>query len=246
MNNSQTWGFLGTLLWGIFIIVILLGVGQLIPIYIFAFFHEPTVDITILRHYMALMGSDAFLLSISAIGSTLLALPLVFLIAKLKKGSNLKEYFSLNGFCRKTLLFWTLATFLLVIAEDAVTLLLNLEEMPNFMMNITYPNDASKILLVLGVAFFAPILEEVIFRGFLLKGLSNSFLGVWGAIIVSSFVWASIHFQYELVYLVMIFVTGLVFGYAKVKTNSLFIPIVMHILFNSMAMLELYSVKGIL
>jgi membrane protease YdiL (CAAX protease family) len=44
----------------------------------------------------------------------------------------------------------------------------------------------------------------------------------------------------------MIFVTGLVFGYAKVKTNSLFIPIVMHILFNSMAMLELYSVKGIL
>jgi hypothetical protein len=246
MNNSQTWGFLGTLLWGIFIIVILLGIGQLIPIYIFAFFHEPIVDISILRHYMALMERDAFLLSISAIGSTLLAVPLVFLIAKLKKGSNLKEYFSLNGFCFKTLFFWIFATFLLLSAEDAVTLLLNLEEMPTFMMNITYPNDASKILLVLGVAFFAPVLEEVIFRGFLLKGLSNSFLGVWGAIIVSSVVWAMIHFQYELVYLMMIFVIGLFFGYAKVKTNSLFIPILMHILFNLMAMLELYSVKGIL
>jgi len=246
MNNSQTWGFLGTVLWGIFIIVILLGVGQLIPIYIFAFFHEPIVDITILRHYMALMETDAFLLSISAIGSTLFAVPLVFLIAKFKKGSNLKEYFSLNGFCRKTLLFWILATFLLLTAEDTLTLLFRLEEIPSFMMNISYPNDISKVLLVLGVAFFAPILEEVIFRGFLLKGLSNSFLGVWGAIIVSSFVWAMIHFQYELVYLMMIFVIGLFFGYAKVKTNSLFIPILMHIFFNLMAMLELYSVKGIL
>ena len=246
MNNSQTWGFLGTLLWGIFIIVVLLGVGQLLPIYIFAFFAEPTVDITMLRHYMALMESDAFLLSISAIGSTLFAVPLVFLIAKFKKGSNLKEYFSLNGFCRKTLLFWILATFLLLTAEDTLTLLFRLEEIPSFMMNISYPNDISKVLLVLGVAFFAPILEEVIFRGFLLKGLSNSFLGVWGAIIVSSFVWAMIHFQYELVYLMMIFVIGLFFGYAKVKTNSLFIPILMHIFFNLMAMLELYSVKGIL
>ena len=245
MNNSQTWGFLGTLLWGIFIIVILLGVGQLIPIYIFAFFHEPIVDITILRHYMALMETDAFLLSISAIGSTLLAVPLVFLIAKFKKGSNLKEYFSLKSFCRKTLLFWILATFLMLIAEDVITTLFTIQEIPSFMMNISYPNDASKILLVLGVAFFAPVLEEVIFRGFLLKGLSNSFLGVWGAIIISSFIWASIHFQYELVYLVMIFVTGLVFGYAKVKTNSLFIPIVMHMLFNLVAMVELYFEKGI-
>ena len=245
MNNSQTWGFLGTVLWGIFIIVILLGVGQLIPIYIFAFFSEPMVDITTLRHYMAEMDTDAFLLSISAIGSTLFAVPLVFLIAKLKKGSNLKEYFSLNGFCRRTLLFWLLATMLLLTAEDAITILLNLEETPDFMMNISYPNDVSKVLLVFGVAFFAPVLEEVIFRGFLLRGLSNSFIGVWGAIIISSFVWATIHFQYELVYLVMIFVTGLVFGYAKVKTNSLFIPIVMHILFNFVAMIELYLEKGI-
>ena len=245
MNNSQTWGFLGTLLWGIFIVVILLGVGQLIPIYIFAFFSEPMVDVTTLRHYMAEMQSNAFLLSISAIGSTIFAVPLVFLIAKLKKGSNLKEYFSLNGFCRKTLLFWILATLLLLTAEDAITTFFMIQEIPNFMMNISYPTDVSKVLLVLGVAFFAPVLEEVIFRGFLLKGLTNSFIGVWGAIIISSFVWASVHFQYELVYLVMIFVTGLVFGYAKVKTNSLFIPILMHVLFNLVAMVELYLEKGI-
>jgi membrane protease YdiL (CAAX protease family) len=245
MNKSETWGFLGTVLWGIFIIVILLGVGQLIPIYIFAFLVEPMVDITILRHYMAVMETNALLLSISAIGSTLFVVPFVFLIAKLKKGSNLKDYFSLNGFCRKTLLFWLLATFLMLIAEDAITTFSTIEEIPSFMMNITYPNNLSKVLLVLGVAFFAPILEEVIFRGFLLKGLSNSFLGVWGAIIISSFVWSSVHFQYELVYLVMIFVTGLVFGYAKVKTNSLFIPIIMHVLFNLVAMVELYLEKGI-
>jgi len=124
--------------------------------------------------------------------------------------------------------------------------LMGIEQIPDSMMNIGYPSEFSKWLLVLGVAFFAPVLEEVIFRGFLLKGLANSVLGVYGAIFLTSLVWAVIHGQYEWGYMMLIFVIGLVLGYARMRTNSLFVPIMMHIIFNFVASVELYLVKGIL
>jgi len=243
--NKNIWGLKGTLLWGV-VIGVLLALGQIVPLYFYALSVEPSVSMNTLRRYLALMQSDALLLSISAIGSTLLVVPLVFVIAKLKKGSRLYDYFPFRIVPLKEFALWFSLAIGLIILENQILSFTDMPEIPEFMLNIKFPNQLSVWLLVLGVAIFAPILEEIIFRGFLLKGLSNSFLGIHGAVIITALVWAIIHAQYTWEYWIIIFVTGLVFGYARVKTRSLFTPIVMHILFNLMATVELYNEKGIL
>jgi len=244
-NLHPTWQLKATLGWSI-PIALLLAVSQIIPIFIYALVVEPEVDLNVLRHYMGLMGNDAFLLGFMAIASTLIVLPFVLGMAKLKKGSNLKSYFALNPVSLKVLGFWLLIAIGVLLFQALFMWLMGIEQIPDSMMNIGYPSEFSKWLLVLGVAFFAPVLEEVIFRGFLLKGLANSVLGVYGAIFLTSLVWAVIHGQYEWGYMMLIFVIGLVLGYARMRTNSLFVPIMMHIIFNFVASVELYLVKGIL
>lgn len=244
-NTSMTWQLKGTLAWSI-VIGLLLAISQIIPLLIYALMVESNVNLNTLRRYMRLMDNDAFLLGFMAIGSTLILLPLVLWIAKLKKGSDLKDYFSLNRVKPKVLGFWLLIAVALLLIQAFFMWLMGLPQIPDSMLKIEYPSEFSKWLLVLGVAFFAPVLEEVIFRGFLLKGFVNSPLGVYGAIILTSLVWAVIHAQYEWGYLLLIFMIGLVLGYARIRTNSLFVPIMMHLFFNLVACVELYLVKGIL
>ena len=237
--------FFITLFWGL-VIGFLMAVGQIIPIYLYALFTEPTVTLRGLRGIMGLVERDAFLLAITAIGSTLFVVPLVVGIARLQKRWRVRDHFDLNRVGFKTVKFWFFIAVVLLLIQDYILPMWVKQEMPEFMTNITYPSQLSKWLLVLGVAFMAPILEEVIFRGYLLKGFAHSFIGVYGAIVLTSLIWAFIHFQYEWVYLVMIFIIGLVLGYARFKSNSLYIPIMMHVVFNLVAAIELYVSKGIL
>jgi len=237
--------FLVTLFWGL-VIGFLMAVGQIVPIYLYALLSEPTVSLNGLRALMSVVKEDAFLLAITAIGSTLFVLPFIFTIAKFQKRWKFRDHFDFNKVSFKTLKFWFFIAIVILFIQDYVLPIWVEQEMPEFMNNITYPSELSKWLLVFGVAFMAPILEEVIFRGYLLKGFAHSFLGVYGAIVLTSAIWAVIHFQYEMVYLVMIFFIGLVLGYARFKANSIYIPIMMHIVFNFAAAIELYVNKGIL
>jgi membrane protease YdiL (CAAX protease family) len=234
-----------TLFWGL-VIGFLMAVGQIVPIYVYALFTEPTVSLNGLRGLMGLVKENAFLLAITAIGSTLFVVPFVLAIGILQKRWKLRDHFDFNRVKFKTFKFWFFIAVILLVVQDYVLPLLVEQDMPDFMLNITYPSEFSKWLLLFGVAFMSPILEEVIFRGYLLKGFAHSFIGVYGAIVLTSAIWAFIHFQYELVYLVMIFVIGLVLGYARFKANSIYVPIMMHIFFNLMAGIELYIRKGIL
>lgn len=223
-----------------------MAVGQIVPIYIYALFTESTVSLHGLRALMGLVEKDAFLLAITAIGSTLFVVPFVLGIVLLQKRWRFRDHFDFNRVNFKTFKFWFFIAVLLLLVQDFILPIWVEQDMPDFMLNITYPSELSKWLLLFGVVVMAPILEELIFRGYLLKGFAHSFIGVYGAIVLTSFIWAMIHFQYEVVYLVMIFVIGLVLGYARFKTNSIYIPIMMHMVSNFSAAIELYVRKGIL
>ena len=244
MNNSKIWGFWGTLLWGI-VIGGLLFLGQLIPLLIYMIIIGETITLENFFLFAQKVETDAFLLSVSVIGSALIVVPLVFGIAKLKKGSVLKEYFDLRAYSWKTFWIWMGVLVLLLIFEGYAIELMGAEEIPSFMMNIEFPNKFSMYLLAFSVMFMAPLIEEVVFRGFLLKGFSETFMGVWGAIIVTSLLWAIVHLQYEFAYVAVIFVIGLVFGYARIKTGSLFVPMTMHMVMNGVASLGLFFEKGV-
>ena len=127
-----------------------------------------------------------------------------------------------------------------------LALFLVLEEIYMRVLDIVVPVSFLKFImsepLILGVIttiLIAPILEEFIFRGFLFSQLRIT-LGNWGAIILSSLAWTSLHFQYELKILFVLFVFGLFLGFLRWKYNSLFLVMALHAVNNLVALITAY------
>ena len=93
------------------------------------------------------------------------------------------------------------------------------------------------VLNFLMVVIGAPIVEELLFRGFLFSQLKTTKLGVNGSIILTSLIWTSIHLQYDLFLLIPIFLLGLFLGYLMHKYNSLYLVIIVHAVHNLQATL---------
>lgn len=87
------------------------------------------------------------------------------------------------------------------------------------------------ILFIIVVALIGPFVEEVAFRGMWFDALMRKFNNQTVAIIGSAFVFSLIHFELQRVFL--IFITGLILGYLRAKTNSLGAPIIAHMVNNT-------------
>lgn len=93
--------------------------------------------------------------------------------------------------------------------------------------------QSSPILLVVFAALLGPIVEELIFRGTLLKKLR-----VYGdktAIIYTSVAFGLFHCN--IAQIPFAIVCGLILGYAVVKTNNIIYSIILHIILNSMSVI---------
>src|SRR6185436_19531912 len=86
-------------------------------------------------------------------------------------------------------------------------------------------------------AVLAPIQEELLFRGFLYRGLSLSF-GPWTTILLTSAVWSVVHLQYNWFYLGEIFLLGAVFGWLRMRSGSTILTILLHGTMNALATLS--------
>ena len=82
----------------------------------------------------------------------------------------------------------------------------------------------------------APLLEEMLFRGFLFSGIAASFPGPSGAIFTTSLLWAIIHVQYDYFWMFSIFIIGLALGMVRYKTGSIVLTFVLHAAINLAAM----------
>jgi membrane protease YdiL (CAAX protease family) len=238
------WGIARMLLW-LVIIGFLFALSQVVPLGIFTFLTEAHFSLNVLRDYLDQVDTNAFLISVTSIGSTLFLIPILVGILKIQ-GARVASYFPLKVIAPKHFMLWIVLATAWMYGQDYLMEFFGIIKIPEYMLNIHYPTEISKWLLVLGVGVMAPVLEEVIFRGFLFKEFTYTFLGTWGSVLLTSLIWAVIHSQYELVYLAIIFVTGLLFGYARIKSESLLVPIAMHVLFNVSAAIELYQLKGFL
>lgn len=94
------------------------------------------------------------------------------------------------------------------------------------------PQSAWSLLALLGLAMIiAPAAEEILFRGILLPLLMKH-LGAGPAVILSSVLFALIHFHVPSFFPLFVLATGLALAY--IYTRSLWVPITMHALFNGM------------
>lgn len=96
--------------------------------------------------------------------------------------------------------------------------------------------------VALGIFFFtagiaAPFFEEFLFRGFLLPSLTR-YLPVWGAIVVSSLLFAIAHLS--LSEILPLTVLGMVLGIVYTRSRNLLSSMLLHSLWNSGTLLSLF------
>ncbi len=113
---------------------------------------------------------------------------------------------------------------------------------PQFMLDVkAQTHNAFDILMVVvGICLVAPIIEEMIFRGLAYARLEQSRLGAPGAILVTSLIFTLIHLQYDMVVLSLLAIFAFLLGYVRYKTNNLLYCIALHMLYNTIATIELY------
>ncbi|WP_413175453.1 type II CAAX prenyl endopeptidase Rce1 family protein [Anabaena azotica] len=96
--------------------------------------------------------------------------------------------------------------------------------------------------IALGIFFFtagiaAPFFEEFLFRGFLLPSLTR-YIPVWGAIGVSSLLFAAAHLS--LSEILPLTALGIVLGIVYTRSRNLLAPMLLHSLWNSGTLLSLF------
>ncbi|CAI8615967.1 unnamed protein product [Vicia faba] len=98
-------------------------------------------------------------------------------------------------------------------------------------------SDISRVCCVVAYCIVTPLLEEVVYRGFLLKSLSSTMK--WQqAVAISSVIFSAIHFSGE--NFVQLFIIGCVLGCSYSWTENLNSSIVIHSLYNALTLLITY------
>lgn len=104
------------------------------------------------------------------------------------------------------------------------------------------------LIMLIPIVFFAPIIEELIFRKFIFGIIEDNLKwSPWTAILISTVVFSVMHllsgdFQYILLYLPQAFVMGIMYHFSK---NNIFVPITIHFINNLLAAIGILVLRGL-
>ncbi|MFD2165765.1 CPBP family intramembrane glutamic endopeptidase [Thalassotalea euphylliae] len=172
-----------------------------------------------------------------------LVVPSVFLFSKWSLfESNSRTISALLSFAPislKQMCYVILSTTLFWLAFTALGILLELPEEP-FMMSIK-ASDVSVAFVILTVCILAPVVEELVFRGFLFARLEQSKIGLIGAAVTTSVMFAAIHSQYTMVGICMVFLLGAYFTWMRIKYRNVVLCMWAHGVCNLLTMVALYQ-----
>jgi membrane protease YdiL (CAAX protease family) len=236
----RVWKFWGTALWGLFIFAAMF-VGQLAVVGWFVLRQKGPIDVAAAIHVLG----GGLTISLSVIMGLPFVLAALWLPIYLSR-TSFKDYLALRWTSWSNLLIGIVAMVVVVMGWDLVSRLTGREVQPGFMGDVlqSASADGALWLLVLAFCVAAPITEEFFARGFLYRGWSESVLRPTGAILLSSLVWTALHLQYDWFFLGEVFSIGLVLGYIRYRSQSIWLTVLLHGLNNLAAVVQTMLLTG--
>lgn len=234
-------------------LVIAFFASQLLGVYIAGKLLLPASDTLAVGDILFLGSNDGTVVSLSIIVSCILLMLLSVSVIRLKKG-DVRRYLALTPFSLS--IGMALLGILLLFMTGSQALTYWLDKTPSAFVNPLYQSVSSVWLLIIALVIIAPIYEELVFRGLLWSAIAEQYSGQLlsgqlfseqpfsepssrGALIasiVTSLIFAGIHLQYGVYEISTIVVLALIFCYARFKSGSLLLPILLHIINNGAAM----------
>jgi hypothetical protein len=234
--HAKPWGLWATLgfsaiIFGLFCVLQILVATAFVS---FAKAEHPELDLEV---YAKSLPSNGFCIAVMVIVSGLICTPLTLLFTRLRKNISVTNYIGFKEPTKREWVQWLLILAAFMFLSDGISLLLHQPVVPPFMID-AYKTASSLPTLLFAIVVVAPIFEEIFFRGFLFQGIRASRLGPLGAIGITSLFWAAIHLQYDIYGITTVFALGLLFGIARLKTDSIHLLMVMHSMVSLMATIE--------
>ena len=192
---------------------------------------NPQLDIA---EFANTLGASGWFLAMSTYVAAPVVIGLSVFFAAIRKNITVREYLCFRWPPWKHLVIWSLILLFYNAFSTLLSWLLGRPVISDFMVK-TYTTAGFKPALWLGFIILAPLYEEIFFRGFAFKAVEYSRLGRIGAVILTALAWSALHIQCDFFGVVDVFVGGLLLGWARLRSKSVCVPIVMHIVQNLVA-----------
>ena len=241
LNHVPLFSHLGAFLLTVGMVMVFF-ISQLLGIYVAGKLVLPATQNATVGDIFLFGGNDGTVVSLSIIIGCVLITAITVSVIRLRGGS-VRQYLVLKSFSPAVGLRMAGLLLIFMIASQALTYFL--DETPLVFVDPLYQSVSSVWLLVFAMVIVAPLYEELVFRGILWTAIAEQFADssystkYRGAIVastVTSLIFAVIHVQYGIYEISTIVVLALVFCYARVKSGSLLLPILLHIANNGAAM----------
>ena len=130
-----------------------------------------------------------------------------------------------------------IASYMIIIVHNVALMLLGVDTQGEQILQLFAELDSPFWFILVGV-IFAPIVEELFFRGFLFQGFRQKYGWINGGLL-SSVIFGAAHL--DLVALIPTFILGCLLAYMYHRSNSVWPGIILHILVNAMGLLAAYA-----
>ena len=235
-GNPAPWGYFATAAWVVFAFVFSTAVAV---VYSYWFFGYDQLRTMIESGDDLNAKFDGVLIANITILSAIVQIAIVAFAIKIRRWT-IPDYLGLTLPPRHVIMQTLVLLVALLVVMEGVTLAFGYNTVPPFQV-ISYrtAKEAGGLIpLFAAVVLFAPVAEEVVFRGFLYRGLARKPGHEPYAILIITLVWMAVHQQYDWVGLLQIFVIGLLLGWVRWSTGSIGLTILMHMAANLFASIE--------
>ena len=130
-----------------------------------------------------------------------------------------------------------IASYIVILLHTAILLALGIETQGDEIARIFGSLESPVWFLIVGVVF-APLVEEIFFRGFLFQGFRQKY-GWINSMLLSSAIFAAAHL--DPVSLIPTFILGNVLAYVYHRSNSVWPGVILHFLVNGFGLCAAYA-----
>jgi membrane protease YdiL (CAAX protease family) len=236
MPVREPWKFWASTAWT----VLAIGFGvaaQFGAFVLFLAMMDPAADFTDAE--LDAYASHGLVVALAAIAVVPAELGVVWLAIKLAR-MRIADYLAIARPRSRDVAVGMLVVLALLPVSDLSAWLLDKPLTPPFVIAAytTARDFGALVLLAIALVIAAPLAEEVLFRGFMYRGLAASRVGVIGAILIPTLIWTVLHQQYDAFYLFYVFVLGIVFGWLRWRSGTIVAPMIIHGIINAAALAQ--------
>ncbi len=164
-----------------------------------------------------------------ALWSGLICTVMILVMVRLWKHGHMSSFLGLKIPTAKQFFLWLGVFMLLGLAIEGLSYV-----SPAFrtdFMEKVIGSTTNLLWLYIGVGIMAPLFEEFLLRG-LLFGAIRHMADEHATVAMTAGVFTLMHMQYDWTVMLLILPMGAVLGYARSRSNSIWVPVVLHMLNN--------------